>query len=379
MRNLVYLDNAATSFPKPKSVVLAVSDSLNMCANPGRAGHPPSMYSLRAVFSCRELICSFFNFKHPENVVFTYNTTYALNMAINSFALKNSEIVISNLEHNSVLRPVYARTASEDMCTLKVFDASGSDDDTVKSFADALTDKTSLAVVTMASNVTGKILPYREISKICKEKGISLIFDAAQYAGLKPLDLSDLYFDAVCFAGHKSLYGIMGVGFCIFSSNTDPVPLVFGGNGVESLSFGQTGLLPERLEAGTLSVPGIIALREGIRYLKREGIDYIENKCAALDTYLKERLLNIDGVTLYGLCENKVPTTLFNVKNKGCEMVSGHLSSKGICVRGGYHCSPLAHKTLGTLDTGAVRVSLSHNNTKEEIDALVKEIAYLSE
>lgn len=378
MRNLIYLDNAATSFPKPQSVALAVGDSFNRCANPGRAGHPLSMYSLKAVHSCREMICSFFNYKNPENVVFTYNTTYALNMAINSFAKKNTEIIISNLEHNSVLRSVYAKTLDDSKCVMKVFDASLSDKETIESFVNSITDKTSLAVVTMASNVTGKILPYREISKICKEKGISLIFDAAQLAGLQPLDLEDLYFDAVCFAGHKSLYGIMGTGFCIFSSNTTPKPLVYGGNGVESLSYLQTGLLPERLEAGTLGVPGIIALREGIRYIKRTGLDYIENKNRQLDGYLKEQLANIDGVIVYGVCDNKVPITLFNLENTGCEEVSQKLSSKGICVRAGYHCSPLAHRTLGTLSTGGIRVSLSHNNTKKDIDALVKEIVCLA-
>ena len=378
MKNLIYFDNAATSFPKPQNVVFAVSDSINKCGNPGRGGHEASMYSLSMVHSCREEICSFFNFNHPENVVFTYNTTYALNMAINSFAKKDTEILISNFEHNSVLRPVYARTLDENRCKMKIFDASQDDTTTLENFKNALTDKTSLVVVTMCSNVTGKILPYIEISKICKQKGVCLVFDAAQLGGQRKIDLSKLYFDAVCFAGHKSLYGIMGVGFCIFSDNTKAKPLIFGGNGVESQNFMQTGVLPERLEAGTLAVPGIIALKEGLKYIESIGLDYIEQKCTFLDECLKQSLLNIKGVTLIGECKDKVPTFLFNVDKVACESVAEHLSLSGICVRAGYQCSPLAHQTLGTRNTGGVRISLSHRNTLQEIDFVSRQIMILA-
>ena len=200
MKRLIYLDNAATSYPKPKNVISAVNESLMRSGNPGRSGHELSLYSMKAVYSCREAICDFFRFPSPENVVFTYNTTYALNLAIKGLMGNEGEIVISNLEHNSVIRPVKELERQNEGITVRVFDALCDDKQTVSNFSQELSDNTSLCVITMCSNVTGRILPFREISEICRKKNISLIFDAAQYAGHEPLDLSALYFSAMCFA-----------------------------------------------------------------------------------------------------------------------------------------------------------------------------------
>ncbi|MBQ6846533.1 MAG: aminotransferase class V-fold PLP-dependent enzyme, partial [Oscillospiraceae bacterium] len=248
MSRLVYLDNAATSWPKPKNVINAVNESFLRCGNPGRSGHEFSLYSMNAVYSCRETICSFFNFSHPENVIFTYNTTYALNLAIKGIMGNEGEIVISNLEHNSVIRPVKEMERQNKNIRVKVFDALENDDIVISNFTKALSDQTKMCVITMCSNVTGKIMPYKEISEICRQKRIALIFDAAQLAGLYPIDLSSLYFSAVCFAGHKSLYGIMGTGFCIFDKNIEPKSIIQGGNGTASLNAFQDMPLPERLE-----------------------------------------------------------------------------------------------------------------------------------
>ena len=374
MNPLIYLDNAATSFPKPSSVIRAVNDALMMCGNPGRSGHALSMYSARAVYSCREAICSFFSFSLPENIVFTYNTTYALNLAIKGLAEDNDRIIISNLEHNSVYRPVYELSCCGRGITFDIFDALGDDDTVISNFEKAITPGTRLCVITMCSNVTGKILPYRRISEICRKRGIKLIFDAAQLAGLMPLDLSSLYFSAICFAGHKSLYGIMGSGFCIFSKDENPKSLIRGGTGTMSISPLQDFPLPERLEAGTVGVPGIIALHEGLKHITLLGKDEVYEKCSRLERRLTSALSQIENVTVYGKTQNKVSTVLFNIDGVSSEDVAQLLSGRGICVRAGLHCSPLAHRALGTIDKGAVRASLSHFNSGEDIDIFLKEL-----
>ncbi len=374
MSSLIYLDNAATSYPKPKNVINAVNESLFRCGNPGRSGHELSLYSARAVFGCREAICSFFRFNHPENIVFTYNTTYALNLAIKGLVSDGDEIITSNLEHNSVLRPINELTNENRGITFKVFDALGKDDEIIKGFESALLPKTKMAVITMCSNVTGKILPYKRIGEICKKRDIKLILDAAQCAGLIPIDLSSFYFSAICFAGHKSLYGIMGTGFCLFSHEVDPKSIIQGGNGVESVSVMQSGFLPEKLESGTVGVPGIIALHEGIRHISAVGLSHIGEKCSYLEKRLTNGLLQTDSITVYGKCQGKVSTVLFNVDGLPSESVAAILAQKGICVRAGLHCAPLCHKALGTIEAGAVRASLSHFNCGEEIDRFLNEI-----
>ena len=370
----VYLDNAATSFPKPKNVTNAVHDCLFRCGNPGRSGHELSLYSMKAVYNCREAICSFFNFNHPENIVFTHNTTYALFLAINGLLPDEGEILTTNLEHNSVIRPVTSVTQNNTKLSMKTFDALCDCKNTVINFENALSEKTKMCVITMCSNVTGKILPYKKISEICKRKGITLIFDAAQLAGLYPIDLSTLYFSAICFAGHKSLYGIMGTGFCIFSENTDPKTVITGGNGQESLSPFQNTSLPERMESGTAGVPGIIALNEGLNHIKRVGLNYIGEKCSYLENRLSSSLSEMENITLYGKTPSKVATVLFNVNSLYSEKTASLLAENGICVRAGIHCAPLCHKALGTLETGAVRVSISHLNTGQDIDIFLKRI-----
>ncbi len=370
--SIIYLDNAATSFPKPQNVTRAVADSLMMCGNPGRSGHELSLYSAKAVYSCREAICNFFSFNHPENVVFTYNTTYALNLAINGL-YRGGKIIISNLEHNSVVRPV-AKICKK----YHIFDALGDEDEVIRSFEGAALPNVKMAVITMCSNVTGKLLPIEKIGKICKEKGITLILDAAQCAGLIPIDLSKLYFSAICFAGHKSLYGIMGSGFCIFGKGTEPSPLIVGGNGIESESIRQTGLLPEVLESGTVGVPSIIALKEGIKHLQVVGLAEIRHTCKSLEKNLTEQLLSESNIKIIGGTKGKVSTILFNIDGIGADKVASLLSDSGICVRSGLHCAPIAHKSLGTLDTGGVRISISHFNTAEDIERAGKKIREIS-
>ena len=374
MKRLIYFDNAATSYPKPKNVISAVSESLMYSGNPGRSGHKLSLYSMKAMYSCREAVCDFFKFSHPENVVFTYNTTYALNMAIKGLMGNDGEIVISNLEHNSVIRPVKELERQNEGISVKVFDALCDNEKTISNFLQALTDNTKLCVITMCSNVTGKILPFREISEICKKRNLTLILDAAQYAGHEVLDLSSLYFSAICFAGHKSLYGIMGTGFCIFSPDIQPSAFIQGGNGAFSTGMFHDMPLPERLEAGTSGVPGIIALHEGIKHITSVGQNTITEKCSYLESRLTQGLSQIKNITIYGKTQKKVSTVLFNISYVKSEETAFILSESGICTRAGLHCAPLCHKALGTLEAGAVRASLSHFNSGEDVDIFLEEI-----
>ncbi len=372
MNELVYLDNAATTYPKPRNVAAVLPYSLYNYGNPGRSSHSLSQSSAKLIYSCREIICSLFNYQFPENVVFTYNTTYALNMAINGLCPKEGNIIISNMEHNSVLRPVNALCQkSAGSLRYSVFDCLGSEEEILSSFASTVTPDTSLAVISGCSNVTGKLLPTEKIGEICRAKGIKLILDMAQNAGIAPIDLSRQYFSAACFAGHKSLYGIMGSGFCIFAQNENPDSFIYGGNGTHSLSREQNGLLPERLESGTVGVPSIAALREGIKHVIITGTDSILGSVTNLSTFLTDNLENMKNITVIGKCDKKVGTVLFNVTELDSERVSSLLSEKGICTRGGFHCSGLCHTSLGTVESGGgVRASFSHFNSKEDVTRL---------
>jgi len=238
-------------------------------------------------------------------------------------------------------------------------------------FVSKLRPDTRTAVITLASNVTGKLLPVSRIANICKNKGIVLICDAAQAAGCVPVNVNSLGIDVLCFAGHKSLYGPQGVGGILFRKGIEPECIMEGGNGINSASKLMEGLLPERLEAGTMNTPGICGLNAGISYVSKIGINEIFERNSELARLLTEKLSNIPGVTLYGLSDSKTPVVLFNKKGYMSEELAAVLGEKRICVRGGFHCAPLAHAALGTGDGGAVRVSMTFSNTVNEIDAFV--------
>ena len=376
MKKLIYFDSAATSWPKPECVIKAVKDSFyNAGGNPGRSSHMLSVEAAKRIYSCRETLCRIFNTNEPEKVVLTYNATLALNMAIKGLAKKDSRILISNLEHNSVIRPVYALCQKrENRMEYSVFDALGDKDKVLGEFESKLTPDTSLAVVTMASNVCGRILPVKEISEICKKRKVKLIVDCAQSAGGIPVDFNQIGADAICGAGHKSLYGPQGVGFCILSENTEPQSIIEGGNGVNSLSPYMDAPVPERLEAGTPGTPAICGLDAGAKYVMNIGIGEIYERGKYLGNYLSERLMNIKDVEVYGDCDERTPCILFNKRGIDSERAANLLAQNGICVRGGLHCAPLAHEAFGTAAHGAVRVSMSFGNKTSEIDALLKQV-----
>lgn len=378
MERLIYLDHAATSYPKPQSVSRAMEDALRTKGgNPGRSGHTLSLRAARAVYECREKVCSLFHFDKPENVIFTQNTTYALNMAIKGVVRSGDHVVTSNLEHNSVLRPLYTLSRTRGV-TYSLFDATDDDDEqTVYCFKRALRDNTRVAVVTAASNVCGKLLPIRAIGAVCRAKGITLIVDCAQAGGIVPLDASVLNADFLCFAGHKGLYGPQGTGILLCCGNRVPEPLAEGGNGVQSESREMGEALPERLEAGTVNTPGICGLSAGIDFVKSVGTEEIFGRSLHMTRYLTERLFEIDGVTVYGDYGVKAPVVLINKEGFSPNRLSSLLSNHGICTRGGLHCAPTAHEVLGSGKEGGLRVSLGHGNTKGELDRFLSVLSKL--
>lgn len=375
MERMIYFDHAATSWPKPQSVVSAISDAIReKGGNPGRSGHVLSVSAAKAIYECREAVCSLIGCSSPERVIFTQNTTYALNMAIKGIVRRDDHVLVSNFEHNSVLRPLHSLLSKG--VSYSMFDASDNDDDeTLFCFKRALKINTRIAVVTAASNVCGKILPIEQISKICKSRGIKLIVDGAQAAGVFPLDFARSGADIMCLAGHKGLYGPQGTGIMICSDSCTPESIVQGGNGMYSEERTMGEILPEKLEAGTLNTPGICGLCAGIRYVIEQTTENIFGKSLLLTEYATERLLNCRGISVYGNYDVKAPIILFNKEGFTPSQMASILADNGICVRSGLHCAPTAHEALGTYPAGGVRISFSHNNTKSEIDRLLKVVS----
>ena len=378
-KKLIYFDNAATGYPKPESVRRAAFCAFEECGgNPGRSGHILSANASKAVFECREAVCGLLNFGSPERVVFTLNATHALNIAIKGLAEKKSHIIISNLEHNSVYRPVYAFCADKgNEAEFSVFDAyDGSDKNVVENFRREIRSNTKTAVITAASNICGRLLPIKEIGRICRKKGIKLIVDASQALGETEFDMQKLNADVVCSAGHKGLYGPTGTGFAVFSGNIEPEAVFQGGNGLVSESPEMGSVLPEMLEAGTVNTFGICGLCAGIKFISDMGTDYIRGKTGEIERYISDGLEEC-GAVLYGKCQNKTPIILFNIPNFSPSAVSSYLDDRLICTRSGIHCCPLGHKALGTGEEGAVRVSLGYANTMGEASTFLKEIQKL--
>lgn len=368
---LIYLDNAATTYPKPESVYQAAEKAMREGGgNPGRGLHPLALKSTEIVYRTREKVADLFG-GNPERVVFTPNATGALNLAIKGLARPGSHILISDIEHNSVLRPVVS--LAEQGVRYSIFSSSGSDQDILASIERNLHPSTCLLVACHRSNVAPITLPIEKIGKLCASKGIYFIVDASQSAGSVEISMDRMNIDVLCAPGHKGLFGLMGSGFALFGRHirAEKIKTIWeGGSGIDSRLQVMPNVLPERLEAGTLAVPAIASLGAGIDYVRLRSIQEIaayENKLL-LELY--DRLSEIRKVQLYCRSKEKEGTTLlFNVDGIDAEQVAMLLAKQHICVRSGLHCSPLAHQSLGT-PGGAVRVSLSPFNKREDLDSL---------
>lgn len=378
---MIYLDNAATSYPKPFEVIRTVNAAFSLYgANPGRSGHDMSVASALQVFKAREKLNDFFNGEGSEFVSLFPNCTYALNIAIKGIVKAGDHIVISSVEHNSVSRPVYALKAAG-VADFSVFKVSDNPEETVENFKNVFQKNTRLCVVTAVSNVFGNILPLKELSETAHSNGALFFVDGAQGAGCIELDMKKQGIDCLCVPGHKGLMGPMGTG-ALLHKNLDFSPIISGGTGVNSFEPLQPDSYPERLESGTLNVPGICGLLKGTEYVERYGIKNIYNRESELCKMLFEELKRINGVILYREdydVKNFAPLVSFNVDGLHSEQVAEFLNRNSVAVRGGFHCSPFAHISKGTQEVGAVRVSPSVNNTQKDIKNLlnlVRKIAF---
>lgn len=370
---MIYFDNAATSFPKPLEVIKTVNSAFNLYgANPGRSGHNMSVSAANQVYLCREELNRFFNGSGAEFVSFFPNCTYALNAAIKGIIGKGDHIIISSLEHNSVLRPVH-KLKEESVADYSIFKVGKTNDETIENFKKSFKNNTKLCVVTAVSNVFGNILPLEELSAIAYENGAYFFVDGAQGAGVVELDMKKQGIDCLCIPGHKGLLGPMGTG-ALLHKNLEFSTIIEGGTGSKSFDFSQPETYPERLESGTLNVPCICGLRKGAEIVETMGIKRIFAKEAKLSEAIFNGLKTMPKVTLYREsydAKNFAPLVSFNVENLHSEQVSAYLNEHGIAVRGGFHCAPLAHISNQTQKQGAVRISPSIFNKEKDINFLL--------
>ena len=361
---MIYFDAAATTLQKPPQVAEKLHWAAMHCASVGRGGHAPAMLAAEEVFGCRTLAGELFDCK-PEQVVFTMNATHALNMAIRTLVKPGDRVVISGFEHNAVFRPLHALGAKIVPAGRSLFDP----EDTLHSFEQALAEPAAAVVCTHVSNVFGYILPIERIAALCRARGVPLIVDASQSAGLLPLSLRQLGAAYLAMPGHKALYGPQGTGLLLCGDI--PEPLMHGGSGSLSKNPEMPPFLPDRAEAGTHNVCGISALAEGLRFVRKIGTDAALSHEIGLRKHLQAQLSEIKGVRVFSGKEQSGVLS-FTVDGMACESVAEALSENEICVRAGFHCAPLAHESAGTWETGTVRVSFSAFNTEAETERFAK-------
>lgn len=364
---MIYLDYGATSFHKPPAVYRAAEKAMRTCANPGRGGYGAAMEAAKTVFDCRVAAAELFSCQ-PSQVVLTTSCTHGLNIAIRSLVKPGDTVVVTGFEHNAVTRPLHALGANLRVAGRKLFDW----DDTLGEFEKALKGADA-AVFTHVSNVFGYILPLGEMAALCRKRGVPFILDAAQSAGTLPIDFSALGAEFVAMPGHKGLLGLPGTGILLCAQSGEP--LLYGGTGTQSILQEMPEELPERLEAGTLNVPGYAALTQGLKYLKRVGTDTIFRREQQTLRHCVRGLFQQGFWVFAGA--HQAATVSF-LPGQDCEEAAEILARQGIAVRAGLHCAPLAHESAGTLETGTVRVSLGFDTTKAQIDTFLRAAAKLS-
>ena len=372
---MIYLDSAATTLQKPPSVARATAHAIDHLASPGRGGHRPAMAAADTAFACREEAAALFHVTSVDQVVFTFNATHGLNIAIKTLVHPGDRVVISGYEHNAVTRPLHAIPEVEILVARSpLFDRQGM----IDSFRQCLDQGADAAICTHVSNVFGFILPIQEIAELCRQREVPLIVDASQSAGVLPLDIQELGAAFVAMPGHKGLYGPQGTGLLL--CNRDPTPILEGGTGSESLKQSMPQFLPDRLEAGTHNIAGVAGLLEGLRFLRRRDIRWIAGHESRLIQRMGNGLSRLPGVEVFQASMPKAQSGVlsFRIKGRDCEDVGEALGDRGFALRAGLHCAPEAHRTAGTLETGTVRASVSAFNTEMEIDRFLRAIGDLS-
>lgn len=378
---MIYLDNGATSFPKPGEVVDAVTDAMtNYCANPGRSGHFMAARTAQEIFKARLAIGRLFNIADGSRIIFTKNCTEALNMAIKGVLKEGEHVITSSMEHNSVMRPLMEMDKNNvDVTVIKCSSEGKIDTSAVKS---AIKANTRMIIITAASNVTGTKMPLEEIGRIALRNGILFMVDGAQGAGHMDLDVRKNHIDILAASGHKGLMGPQGTGFLYIREGIALEPLMSGGTGSKSKELLQPKDFPEGYEAGTVNSQGIIGLGAAVRFINKIGMQAIEERERKLTERLQAGLKAIDKVILYGVDNtyDKTAVVAMNIQGYNCEEAALLLNDMyGIAVRAGFHCSGMAHKTIGTEAVGCIRMCPGFYTSESEIDETVKAVGELAE
>ena len=362
---MIYFDSAATTFQKPPSVVAAVQDALSTMSSPGRGGYPAAMHASDTAFQCRRELAELFGVSEPERVVFTSNATHGLNIAIKSLVKPGGQAVVSGYEHNAVTRPLATLGGRISVAEAPLF----RQEEALAAFRQMIRPGVDAVIVNYVSNVFGAIQPLENIAALCRERDVPLVVDASQSAGALPLEMDALGAAFAAMPGHKGLYGPQGTGVLLCGKHAAVQPLLEGGTGSLSIQQEMPDFLPDRLEAGTHNMPGIAGLLAGVRYVRSRGMAAILEKERRLALLAAEGLRTIPGVHVFAQPGLGAQSGVLSFVPEGqdVETVGERLGEKGIAVRTGLHCAPLAHTSAGTLETGTVRLSFSDFNTKEEV------------
>lgn len=382
---VIYFDNPATSFPKPESVLNAMSDCMRHTGgNPGRAGHRMSMQAGEKIFAARQALAHFFGTTNPMRVIFCSNATDALNLAIQGLLKKDEHVLTTSMEHNSTIRPL-RELEKQGHIKLQILQCSSEGMLSLDDLDQAITKNTSLLVLNHASNAFGTVQPLAPIGALCKSKSVPLLVDCAQSAGIVPMDMKKDNISLLAFSGHKGLYGPTGTGGLIIADDFDHKkirPLKLGGTGSLSHKIEQPDFLPDCFESGTLNVVGIAGLHAGIAFLQEKGFASImQHKSEMIAYFLHQARASIKGFTTY-IPDHAIQTGTisFNLEHRTCSEVTGILSDQyNIMSRQGLHCTPLAHKTIGTFPHGTVRFGFSLFNTKEECDLAIQSLQKIAD
>lgn len=377
---MIYFDNAATTMQKPPQVAKAVADAIGSFGNPGRGAHDSSLCADRVVYAARKALAELFHVDTPARIAFTANATESLNIAIKGILEPGDHVVTTQMEHNSVLRPLYEMEEKGVLCTILPCDRKGRVE--ASAFSNAMVDNTKAVICTHASNVTGNAQDLAKIGAAAHKNKALFCVDASQTAGILPIDVQKMEIDILCFTGHKSLYGPQGVGGIYVREGVCVRPLKSGGSGVQTYLKTHPAKMPTALEAGTLNGHGIAGLLAAVSYLQEIGIDAIRKKELRLARRFYEGIKKIPGVCVYGDfgAVARCPIVAWNLEDYDSSAVSDALyKDYGIATRPGAHCAPLMHEALGTVGQGAVRCSFSHFNTEEEIDAAIMAVTKLAE
>ena len=366
---MIYFDAGATTLQKPEAVRRAMYQAVHTLSSPGRGSYPATRRAEETDLRCRMAAAELFHVDDPAHVVFTSCATHGLNIAIRTLVKPGSRVVISGYEHNAVTRPLHAIPNVEiAVADGPLFDPAAM----LAQFRHALAQPADAVICTHVSNVFGYVLPVSDIAALCREKGVPFVLDASQSAGMLPVDMEALGAAFIAMPGHKGLYGPQGTGLLL--CGCEPAPLLRGGTGSQSLLQEMPAELPDRLEAGTHNMPGIAGLLEGLRFVQRQGVARIADYEGELGRYAAQRLADIPGVEVFSGPE-QTGVVSFRVSGWDCEELGEALASRGIALRAGLHCAPLAHRTAGTLETGTVRFSPSVFNRRQEVDTLTREVS----